>query len=86
MFEGLLILPVIVLGYAAVENDYYLDFLTYLESAARGFAGRLFTSCSPPFGRIGSLGHGWQKGRSWGLQYRGSCLRPGCMAFTTLWF
>ena len=40
MFEGLLILPVIALAYAAVENDYYLDILTCLESAARGFAGR----------------------------------------------
>ncbi len=29
----------IALGYAAVENYYYLDFLTGLESAARGFAG-----------------------------------------------
>ncbi len=37
--DGLVYASFIALGYAAVENYYYLDFLTGLESIARGFAG-----------------------------------------------
>jgi len=37
--DGIIYASFIALGYAAVENFYYLDFLTGLESAARGFAG-----------------------------------------------
>lgn len=37
--DGIIYASFIALGYAAVENYYYLDFLTGLESAARGFAG-----------------------------------------------
>ena len=37
--DGIIYASFIALGYAAVENYYYLDFLSGLESAARGFAG-----------------------------------------------
>ena len=37
--DGLVYASFIALGYAAVENYYYLDFLTGTEAAARGFAG-----------------------------------------------
>ena len=37
--DGIIYASFIALGYAAVENYYYMDFLTGLESAARGFAG-----------------------------------------------
>jgi len=37
--DGIIYASFIALGYAAIENYYYLDFLTGLESAARGFAG-----------------------------------------------
>ena len=37
--DGIVYASFIGLGYAASENVYYLDFLTPLESAARGFAG-----------------------------------------------
>ena len=37
--DGIIYASFIALGYAAVENYYYLDYLTPLESAARGFAG-----------------------------------------------
>jgi RsiW-degrading membrane proteinase PrsW (M82 family) len=36
--DGIIYASFIGLGYAATENLYYLDFLTPLESAARGFA------------------------------------------------
>ncbi len=36
--DGIIYASFIGLGYAATENIYYLDFLTPLESAARGFA------------------------------------------------
>ncbi len=36
--DGIIYASFIALGYAAVENYHYLDFLTGLESAARGFA------------------------------------------------
>ena len=36
--DGIIYASFIALGYAAAENVYYLDFLTPLESAARGFA------------------------------------------------
>jgi RsiW-degrading membrane proteinase PrsW (M82 family) len=36
--DGIIYASFIGLGYAATENVYYLDFLTPLESAARGFA------------------------------------------------
>lgn len=37
--DGLVYASFIALGYAAVENYHYLDFLTQFESIARGFAG-----------------------------------------------
>lgn len=37
--DGLIYASFIGLGYAAIENLHYLDFLTPLEAAARGFAG-----------------------------------------------
>jgi len=37
--DGIIYASFIGLGYAAVENYHYLDFLTGLESLARGFAG-----------------------------------------------
>ncbi len=37
--DGIIYASFIALGYAAVENVMYLDFLTPVESAARGFAG-----------------------------------------------
>ena len=37
--DGIVYASFIALGYAAVENYHYLDFLTGLEAAARGFAG-----------------------------------------------
>ncbi len=37
--DGLVYASFSALGYAATENVYYLDYLTPLESAARGFAG-----------------------------------------------
>lgn len=37
--DGIIYASFIGLGYAAVENIHYLDFLTPLESIARGFAG-----------------------------------------------
>ncbi len=37
--DGIIYASFIALGYATVENWYYLDFLTPLEAAARGFAG-----------------------------------------------
>jgi len=37
--DGIIYASFIALGYAAVENYHYLDYLTGLESAARGFAG-----------------------------------------------
>jgi len=37
--DGIIYASFIGLGYAASENVYYLDYLTPLESAARGFAG-----------------------------------------------
>ena len=37
--DGIIYASFIALGYATVENLYYLDFLTPLEAAARGFAG-----------------------------------------------
>ena len=37
--DGIVYASFIALGYAAVENYYYLEFLTAFESAARGFAG-----------------------------------------------
>jgi RsiW-degrading membrane proteinase PrsW (M82 family) len=37
--DGLVYASFIGLGYAAVENVFYLDFLSPLETAARGFAG-----------------------------------------------
>ena len=37
--DGIVYASFIALGYAAVENYFYLEFLTALESAARGFAG-----------------------------------------------
>jgi len=37
--DGIIYASFIALGYAAVENYHYLDFLTGLESIARGFAG-----------------------------------------------
>jgi len=37
--DGIIYASFIALGYATVENLYYLDFLTTLEAAARGFAG-----------------------------------------------
>ena len=38
--DGIIYASFIALGYATVENLYYLDFLTPLESVARGFAGQ----------------------------------------------
>jgi RsiW-degrading membrane proteinase PrsW (M82 family) len=37
--DGIIYASFIALGYAAVENYYYLDFLTRPEAIARGFAG-----------------------------------------------
>jgi RsiW-degrading membrane proteinase PrsW (M82 family) len=37
--DGIIYASFIALGYAAVENYYYLDFLTTTEAVARGFAG-----------------------------------------------
>jgi RsiW-degrading membrane proteinase PrsW (M82 family) len=37
--DGIIYASFIALGYAAVENYYYLDFLTGMQAAARGFAG-----------------------------------------------
>lgn len=37
--DGIIYASFIALGYAAVENYHYLDFLTGTEAAARGFAG-----------------------------------------------
>jgi RsiW-degrading membrane proteinase PrsW (M82 family) len=37
--DGIVYASFIALGYSAVENYHYLDFLTGLEAAARGFAG-----------------------------------------------
>ncbi len=37
--DGIIYASFVALGYAAVENVIYLDFLTPLEAAARGFAG-----------------------------------------------
>lgn len=37
--DGIIYASFIALGYSAVENYHYLDFLTELEAAARGFAG-----------------------------------------------
>ena len=37
--DGIIYASFIALGYAAVENYHYLDFLTGIESIARGFAG-----------------------------------------------
>ena len=37
--DGLIYVSFIGLGYAAVENLHYLDFLTTIEAIARGFAG-----------------------------------------------
>jgi len=37
--DGIVYASFIALGYAAVENFHYLDFLTSLEALARGFAG-----------------------------------------------
>ncbi len=37
--DGIIYASFIALGYAAVENYHYLDFLTGVESIARGFAG-----------------------------------------------
>ncbi len=37
--DGIIYASFIALGYAAVENYHYLDFLTGIESLARGFAG-----------------------------------------------
>ena len=37
--DGIIYASFIALGYSAVENYHYLDFLTGLEAAARGFAG-----------------------------------------------
>ena len=37
--DGIIYASFIALGYAAVENYFYLDFLTRMESIARGFAG-----------------------------------------------
>ncbi len=37
--DGIVYASFIALGYAAVENYHYLDFLTRMESIARGFAG-----------------------------------------------
>ncbi len=37
--DGIIYASFIALGYAMVENVHYLEFLTPLESAARGFAG-----------------------------------------------
>ena len=37
--DGIIYASFIALGYAAVENYFYLEFLTGLESIARGFAG-----------------------------------------------
>jgi len=37
--DGIVYASFIGLGYAAVENYHYLDFLTWTESVARGFAG-----------------------------------------------
>jgi RsiW-degrading membrane proteinase PrsW (M82 family) len=37
--DGIIYASFIALGYAAVENFYYLDFLTGNEAIARGFAG-----------------------------------------------
>ncbi len=37
--DGIIYASFIALGYAAIENYHYLDFLSGIESAARGFAG-----------------------------------------------
>ena len=37
--DGIIYASFIALGYAAVENYHYMDFLTGVEAAARGFAG-----------------------------------------------
>ena len=37
--DGIIYASFIALGYAAVENIYYLDYLSDLEAVARGFAG-----------------------------------------------
>ena len=37
--DGIVYASFIALGYAAVENYHYLDYLTVFESYARGFAG-----------------------------------------------
>ena len=37
--DGIIYASFIALGYAAVENYHYLDFLTGQEAVARGFAG-----------------------------------------------
>jgi RsiW-degrading membrane proteinase PrsW (M82 family) len=37
--DGIIYASFVALGYAAVENVIYLDFLTHYEAAARGFAG-----------------------------------------------
>ena len=37
--DGIIYASFIALGYAAIENYYYLDFLTGMEAVARGFAG-----------------------------------------------
>jgi RsiW-degrading membrane proteinase PrsW (M82 family) len=39
MLDGIVYASFIALGYAAVENYHYLDYLTRIEAFARGFAG-----------------------------------------------
>ena len=43
--DGLIYASFIGLGYAAVENIHYLDFLTPLESAARSFTALYSSRC-----------------------------------------
>jgi len=61
--DGIIYASFIALGYAAAENVYYLDFLTPLQAAARGFASPVIHI---PFASIWAhwITQAWLKGYS----------------------
>jgi len=88
--DGIIYASFIALGYAASENMDYLEYLTPLEAAARGFASPvvhiLFASIWAHWIHTGLPMHGLSKSGSEQLLPPALCSRLCCTDFTTSWY
>lgn len=76
--DGIIYASFIALGYAAIENYHYLDYLTQLESVARGFAGPVIHIV---FASIWAhwITQAYLAGRNWARAAVGGFLLAACL-------